>query len=52
LKKFSSFLGDTKRYSNVEQDLRWDLKRLPKTVAYKILEIRRTQNVRKNLRNI
>lgn len=36
-----------KFYSNIEQDLRRDLEMLPKTVAYKILEIQRCPKCKK-----
>ena len=45
-KRYSSFLVDAKRYDD-EDVLRWELEELPKTMAYKILEIQRCPKCKK-----
>ena len=44
--RYSSFLVDAKRYDD-EDVLRWELEELPKTMAYKILEIQRCPKCKK-----
>lgn len=44
--RYSSFLVDAKRYDDMDV-LRWELEKLPKTLAYKILEIQRCPKCKK-----